>query len=198
MATTGVSPAGAGYVVVENQDSMSTRWGSIEWCDFRAVANPGYDFAHWVVEWSTRAGGVVSTNQSDYNPLESVTTGGSWFDRYSGAQYVSAVTAYFVSQSGTTYTVTVAASPSGGGTVYGGGSYADGIVCTLTATRASGWRFVRWEGPNGAVVTTPQHQFAVHANQSWTALFAQLTGQILHGSSGTILHGAGGSILHDA
>jgi len=200
MANVSVEPTGAGSVVQENYNALDSRYGLLEECDFRAVANSGYVFDHFVVEYSTVEGGYSRSETVGYNPVGAYigsTGAGGWFSRFTGDEYVSAITAYFVAQGGTTYTVTVAASPSVGGSVSGGGVYADGNICTLTATRASGWRFVKWEGPNGAVVWMPQHQFAVHANQSWTAFFSQLTGEILHGSGGGILHGSSGTILHD-
>ena len=47
---------------------------------------------------------------------------------------------------GTQYTITVSASPSAGGTVSGGGTFAAGSSRTVTATANSGYSFVNWTG----------------------------------------------------
>ena len=44
-----------------------------------------------------------------------------------------------------TYTVTVTASPTEGGTVTGGGTYVKGETVTVTATPKPGYKFVKWE-----------------------------------------------------
>ncbi len=56
------------------------------------------------------------------------------------------------------YTVTVTANPSEGGTVYGGGTYNSGAYATLIATPASGWHFVGWY-QYGTQVSTQQSFF---------------------------------------
>ena len=51
------------------------------------------------------------------------------------------------------YTVAVSASPSAGGTVAGGGTFASGSSDTVTATANSGYTFANWSA-NGTVVST--------------------------------------------
>ncbi|TVQ14921.1 MAG: T9SS C-terminal target domain-containing protein, partial [Bacteroidetes bacterium] len=71
-----------------------------------------------------------------------------------------------------TYTITVNAAPSAGGTVSGGGSYDHGQTATLSATPASGYTFVNWT-ENGNVVSTQQSfLFNVTGNRNLTANFS--------------------------
>ena len=51
------------------------------------------------------------------------------------------------------HTVTVAANPTAGGTLTGGGSYTHGTSCTVTATANDGYTFLNWQ-ENGQVVST--------------------------------------------
>ena len=48
----------------------------------------------------------------------------------------------------------LAANPTKGGTVSGGGNYPDGTDVTITATAAAGWEFLNWRDMNGSIVST--------------------------------------------
>ena len=48
-----------------------------------------------------------------------------------------------------THTITLTVDPAGGGTTTGGGVYEDGTQITVTATPASGYRFVAWMEEGG-------------------------------------------------
>ena len=69
-----------------------------------------------------------------------------------GADF-SAVAVGRVTLTGKT-TVIVLASPTGGGTVTGGGSYDEGQKITISATPASGYSFVRWSDGNTQATRT--------------------------------------------
>lgn len=57
-------------------------------------------------------------------------------------------------------TLTVSASPSGGGTVTGAGNYVSGVSVTVTATDNTGYRFEKWTDGSGAQVSTsPSYTF---------------------------------------
>ena len=67
-------------------------------------------------------------------------------------------------------TVTVLASPSGGGSVAGGGSYPPGSNVTLTATPAAGWLFASWSDGSADA----SHSITVPAaNSTYTASFVR-------------------------
>ena len=68
-----------------------------------------------------------------------------------------------------TWTVSVSASPSGGGSVGGGGVYQDGTSATITASPNAGYRFTGWSGAYGG--TEPSYTFTVNGNVSFTANF---------------------------
>lgn len=63
--------------------------------------------------------------------------------------------------------VTAVASPSAGGTVTGGGSYATGAQATLTAVASAGYVFSRWSDGN----TLPTRSVTVNADVTFTAIF---------------------------
>ncbi len=72
-----------------------------------------------------------------------------------------------------TYTLTLVANPSAGGTVDGAGDYEEGEQVTISATSNTGWQFINWTGdighvanPNSAVttVTMPAQNITLTAN----------------------------------
>ena len=116
-------------------------------CTVTATAATGYNFQKW-----TENGSQVSTN----------------------ATYTFTVSAnrnlVAVFQAGS-YTISASASPSSGGTVSGAGSYNYGQNCTLTATPATGYSFVKWTKNGTQVSTNASYTFAVTASGSYVAHF---------------------------
>ena len=100
-----------------------------------ATANEGYVF----VNWTDESGAVVSTNFAfDYTmPAADVT-----------------LTANFEEVTIPTYTLTLVANPTDGGSVGGGGEYEAGQVVGIAATANEGYVFVNWTDESGAVVST--------------------------------------------
>ena len=76
---------------------------------------------------------------------------------------------------GTPYTISASASPSSGGSVSGAGSYNYGTTCTLIATPATGYSFVRWTKNGSQVSTSSTYSFTVTASASYVAVFEQST-----------------------
>ena len=147
-------------------------------------------------------GGTV-TGGGAYAPNSAVTVtaspnGGYAFDRWSGACTGSgtcsvtmsadrSVTAHFVAR----YTLTASASPSGGGTVTGGGTYDDGTNVTVTATANLGYRFREW---SGACLGTGACTVTMNADRSVTAIFVAgpvytLTARASPAAGGTVTGG---------
>ena len=120
-------------------------------CTVSATANTGYTFTNW-----TENGSVVSTN----------------------ANYTFTVTgnrtlvANFQAQP-QNYTITVSANPTNGGTVTGGGTYQQGQSCTVTATPANGYTFLRWTENGNQVSTNASYTFTVTGNRTLVAQFQQ-------------------------
>ena len=71
---------------------------------------------------------------------------------------------------GETYTITVTASPSEGGTVTGGGTYESGSTALIYAVPNSGWHFVRWNSASGTI-DEQSFAFVVRGNAGYTAVF---------------------------
>ena len=69
------------------------------------------------------------------------------------------------------YTISATASPTNGGTVSGAGTYAQGITCTLSATPANGYSFVKWTKNGTQVSDSPHYSFTVTGDASFVALF---------------------------
>jgi len=118
-------------------------------------------------------GNLVKTGESA--TVEAIPADGYEFDRWSdgGARVHTVVwsansnlTAYFTKIQVTNYTVTLKASPSGSGSVSGGGTYEKGTRRTVSATANSGYRFVRWS--DGGYQS---HTVTWDANKTLTAYF---------------------------
>ena len=114
-----------------------------------ASANAGYRFSGW-------SGGCSGTGACN------VTVGTS-----GGSPTTVTVTASFIK----TYTLTVNVSPTGGGSVSGGGHgpYDEGREVKLTATAASGYRFQEWYNADRTSGSTAW--VTMNGNKSVTAVF---------------------------
>ena len=75
----------------------------------------------------------------------------------------------FNQQSAAQYTITTNVSPTGAGTVTGGGTYPEGTSVTMTATANSGYAFSRWQDGN----TNNPRTITVTQNATYTAIFEQ-------------------------
>ena len=135
-------------------------------CTLTASPNTGYTFTNW-----TKNGQQVSTSTSyTFTVTESAS--------------------YVANFSQNSYTISVSTSPSVGGTVSGGGSYNYGSSCTLTATPATGYSFVRWTKNGNQVSTNPSYSFTVTENASYVAVFSLNSYTI----SASVSPNAGGSV----
>ena len=118
-------------------------------CTVTATPNAGYTFVNWMEN-----GNVVSTNAV-------------YTFNVTGNHYL---TANFQAQP-QNYTVSVSANPTNGGTVSGGGTYQQGQSCTVTATPATGFTFLRWTENGSQVSTNASYTFNVTGNRSLVAQF---------------------------
>lgn len=188
--------------------------------ELRATAAQGYRFDHF--EWTQHTfwendfrPPTTQTLESVANPepegprkVDQLTRYGVYYHE----EYYS-VKAYFIRlgpgpEPGTKFTVTISASPQGGGEVNGGGEYDSGATCTLSASRNVGYELMRLENAADGITIYPPnppqcfgktitHSFVVTKDSSWVAYFRQCTNAILRGHSGTILRGNGGNVLRD-
>ncbi len=82
-----------------------------------------------------------------------------------------AFTVTIVDPSATTYTISVSADPADGGTVSGGGEFAENANVTVTATANSGYSFVKWTENGEQVSTNAAYTFQAAANRTLVAVF---------------------------
>ncbi len=69
------------------------------------------------------------------------------------------------------YTISVSASPSNGGSVSGGGTYQQGQSCTVHAAANSGYTFFNWTEGGSQVSTNANYTFTVTGNRTLVAHF---------------------------
>ena len=74
------------------------------------------------------------------------------------------------------YTIGVAAVPSNGGSVSGGGEYKQGQSCTVTASAADGYAFSDWTEHGSLVSTDATYTFTVDGNHNLVANFTANSG----------------------
>ena len=148
-----------------------------ETCTLTATANTGYTFVNW-----TKDGTQVSTNPS-YS-----------FTVNETADYI----AHF---SANTYTVSVTANPSNGGTVTGGGTYNYGQSCSVHATANTGYTFINWTENGNQVSSQADYTFTVESNRNLVANFSSQSYIITASADpaeGGVVTGSGGYDFGDA
>ena len=116
-----------------------------------ASANGGYEFINW-----TQGGIVVGTSSNCTILLNGEET----------------LVANFLPA----YTLEVSASPAGGGTVSGGGTFVQGATTNITAAANSGFEFIGWTGD--ATGTDNPLTVTMNTNLNITANFATNAGNI--------------------
>jgi len=70
------------------------------------------------------------------------------------------------------YTIAVSASPTAGGAVMGGGTFAAGSSRTVTGTANSGFTFVNWTESGSVVSTSASYTFTLNGNRTLVANFS--------------------------
>lgn len=161
------------------------------------LANGGSAESKYLIELSTfpdgggtAFGGGLFSNGDSCTVSASPKSGATFIGWYEGSTLVSSNASYTFSVSADrslvahfTVQVEVVADPTDGGTVSGGGNYAVGDSCTITASPATGYKFLNWTSSSGQTVSTASHTFAVTGDVTWTAHFEHKRVWILAGSS---------------
>jgi hypothetical protein len=88
-----------------------------------------------------------------------------------GVTKTATFTATIVEPVTTTYTISVSADPSEGGTVSGGGEYSENASVTVTATANEHYTFVKWTEGGEQVSTSASYTFNATANRTLVAVF---------------------------
>ena len=118
-------------------------------CTVTATPNAGYTFINW-----TENGEEVSTDAS-YTFI--VTS-----NRYLMANF---------EEQAQSYTISVSANPSNGGTVTGDGIYQQGQPCTIHATANAGYIFTNWTENGNVVSNDASFTFTVTGDHNFVANF---------------------------
>ena len=109
---------------------------------------------------------------------------------YSGAygsgvgRYEYEVRAVFAEEGFTVAVDVSSESPANSGSVSGGGTYASGATCTISATAASGYRFTKWVCSDGREITDVSYTFTVGSSLTFTAQFEEGTAKRQGGANG--------------
>ncbi len=72
------------------------------------------------------------------------------------------------------HTVSISVDPSGSGTATGAGTYQHGAQATVTATPATGYRFVNWQENGTEINKNAKYTFTVNSNRNLTAVFTAI------------------------
>ena len=119
-------------------------------CTVVATPNAGYKFKRW-----TKNGAQVSTSAS-YTFT---------------ANEAQALVAEF--EEVVTVAIATSSSPAAGGTTSGGGNIEQGTSCTIVATPASGYQFVKWTENGADVSTQASYTFTANAAHNFVAVFEE-------------------------
>ena len=171
--------AGTGGKVKGGVYAYVTTWEST--CYITATPDEGYKFVKWVDSngntYSTDASAPFTISHNDISAHETTVTFTAYFEKLK-------------------YTVSTAVSPTGYGTVTGGGTYEHGATATLTATANLGYKFVKW---NDNVTTNPR-SVTVTGAASYTANFEKLPPPEFTSASMTYLNkqiSASNKVIHN-
>ena len=142
--TTSSSPAAGGSTSGGGNIEKGTS------CTVIATANSGYKFKRW-----TKNGTQVSTSAS-YTFTANAT---------------QALVAEF--EEVVTVAIATSSSPAAGGSTSGGGNIEQGTSCTIVATPASGYQFVKWTENGDDVSTQASYTFTANAAHNFVAVFEE-------------------------
>ena len=132
----------------------------------------------WSISVPARAKNVIFNNGSagsgnQTSDLMIPTDGSNLYDNSTGAWsvYSGGSGGGDEGESPATYTVTVTADPAEGGTVTGGGTFAENSSVTVSAEAAEGYAFVSWVKNGTFVGSNEAYTFTVTEDVTMTALF---------------------------
>jgi hypothetical protein len=142
-------------------------------CTVTASVNNGFTFINW-----TENGSFVSSDVS-----YTFTVNGN-----------HNLVAHFSENQLPTYTINVLVKPTNGGSIIGSGTYQQGQSCTLRATPAPGYTFVKWMENEVVLSTEATYTFVVTGNRNLVAQFNENTyviSAVVNPSEGGVAMGGG-------
>lgn len=159
-----VSPANSGSIITTAPGFPSGSYPGGTFITLTAVPAPGYRFTHW------RQGAGLGD-------LSGVPHGLSTNSvlRYMVC-YGTTLTAVFEPNNPV---LTVTPFPAGGGTVTGGGTFANGTMVTVNATPAVGYAFESWRIISNIVSVEANYTFPLTTHTALTAVFVATTNTVI-------------------
>lgn len=137
-------------------------------CTIVAYPAAGWEF----VKWQSDTGHEAVTEQYTFFVHADVTWVAQFREKGGESSQASSSTQSSSSSSSTPPIYRVTTSHTyGGGTTSGDGLYFEGTWCTIVATPADNYEFVRWQSDTGQEAVTPEYHFIVHEDVHWAALF---------------------------
>lgn len=143
LVTVAAEPVDGGVVTGQNTYAHGTM------CYLTATPNEGYRFVEW-----RRNGTYLSGNPSWSFVVTAPATCVAYFEALPP-----------------TYTITVAANPTEGGTVSGGGDFNAGAICTLQANANEGYVFDHWTKNGVTIPNSSSFSFNVTEDGTYIAFF---------------------------
>ena len=169
------------------------------------IRDGNYDFLTNSQRWHNTPGGFVIPNSMYLTAIPAFfgSNPWPWTNPATGAIYTLPAKARY--DAGTpnmtppippplNYTIAVSASPSAGGTVAGGGTFASGSSRTVTATANSGYTFANWTVNGGVVSTAASYTFTLTANRTLVANFTANPIQVNYTIAVGALPSGGGTV----
>ena len=149
--------SGSGKFGELNTSTYNENWSGKNWS--KSVSMPAGTNVAVEVKYVTG----YSIDSVDYCSYAKEIAGGRYYVKYGLSSNLDIVVHY----SANTYTVSLGVSPSGGGSVSGGGDYSYGDTAYISASPSANYKFVKWSDGN----TNASRNFTVTGDVSLTAYF---------------------------
>ena len=149
--------SGSGKFGELNTSTYNENWSGKNWS--KSVSMPAGTNVAVEVKYVTG----YSIDSVDYCSYAKEIAGGRYYVKYGLSSNLDIVVHY----SANTYTVSLGVSPSGGGSVSGGGDYSYGDTAYISASPSANYKFVKWSDGN----TNASRSFTVTGDVSLTAYF---------------------------
>ena len=154
-------------VMISTNYNGQSALNNYDWQDITGLFNYSTGNYEWVESGRISVGIPSNTFYLAYVYTSNTTNAPSW--------EIDFVSIEALSNSANYYTITATANPITGGSVSGGGTYAQGSTCTLHASPNNDYSFVKWTRNGTQVSTNPNYSFTVTGNASYVAHFQQST-----------------------
>ncbi len=160
--------------IITQPENKSVSVGEQATCTAAASGEPSPD-CKWQV--SKDNGGrwedISGATGSSYTTEAATMSMDGWQYRYFAANSAGNATSNAATLTVTPSRCTITATAGGGGSVTGGGTYAENTYVTVTATAENGYHFVKWTEGGREVSTDTSYTFAAKGDRTLVAVFEQ-------------------------